>query len=193
MPKETSGGVIHDVNNSLDDRREMARKPPPPPPAAKKGRSNEVVDEEPLPENGHDTFTSASGARYEGEWKRFEGVVKRHGKGEYTTDDFSYQGDFEEDLFHGHGTLAWQNGEAYGGEFAKGDINGQGEMAFLDGSRYIGQWRDGRMHGIGTFLTVDGKKWTGAWCHGMSTCPIFPQVLPPPPQEEEEEVWEEGY
>jgi hypothetical protein len=171
----------------------MARKPPVPPPPAKRGKGNEVVDEEPLPENGHDIFTYSTGARYEGDWKRFETGIKRHGQGEFASEEFSYKGGFEDDLFHGAGVMQWKEGVQYEGEFAHGQINGYGEMLFLDGSRYRGEWRDGRMHGIGTFVTIDERRWTGAWCHGMSTCPIFPQVLPPPPEPTEEEFGEEEF
>lgn len=156
----------------------------------KKGRNDQITEEEPLPENGHDIFTTQTGARYEGDWKRFEGVVKRHGKGEFKTEDFVYEGDFEEDLFHGHGILKYSEGSVYEGEFIHGQITGEGQMVFADNSIYRGQWRNGRMHGIGTFQTIDGQSWTGAWCHGMSTCPIFPQMIPEPVEEEEED---QGY
>ena len=152
---------------------------------SKRGK-NEPVEEEPLPENGNDVF-NLGGSKYEGEWKRFEGVVKRHGKGVFTTEQFTYEGDFEEDLFHGNGTLTTQEGTVYTGDFCRGQITGKGHITFVDGSEYTGQWRNGRMHGIGTFHTIDGQSWTGAWCHGMSACPIFPQALPEPTEEEEEE------
>jgi hypothetical protein len=160
---------------------------------AKRGHPGEAVEKDPLPESGQGTFVTGSGARYDGDWKRFEGGIRRHGRGEFATDQFTYNGDFQEDRFHGRGTLRWAAGECYVGEFSQGDINGEGEMLFLDGSRYRGQWRSGRMHGVGTFMTVDNQRWTGQWCHGMSTCPIFPQVLPPPPQEEEEEFVQPEY
>jgi hypothetical protein len=166
----------------------MYRKPAPA--AAKKGRGTKSADPDAPAEHGRDAFTSPSGARYEGDWKRFEGGIKRHGKGEFTTPDFSYAGDFEEDLFHGVGQLQYASGLIYVGEFEHGSIHGEGEITFLDRSRYKGQWRNGRMHGIGTYYTIDGKQWTGQWCHGMSTCPIFPQLLPVSNEEEEEEQQE---
>ena len=151
-----------------------------------KGRRNlEPVETEPLPENGSDVFNLGN-AKYEGEWKRFEGGIKRHGKGVFTTDEFTYEGDFENDLFHGKGKLTFHEGTVYIGDFVRGQINGEGDMTFLDGSRYKGQWRNGRMHGIGTFYTLDDQHWTGAWCHGMSSCPIFPQMLADTNEEEEE-------
>jgi hypothetical protein len=175
--------------HGLSFRPEMASRAS----AAKRGHPGNVVEEEPLPESGHGTFVTSSGARYDGDWKRFDGVIKRHGRGEFATDEFTYDGDFQDDRFHGRGTLRWAASNSYSGDFAWGAINGEGEMLFLDGSKYRGQWRNGRMHGIGTFTTVNDQRWTGQWCHGMSTCPIFPQVLPPPPQEEEEELQQEEY
>ncbi|OHT02548.1 hypothetical protein TRFO_30276 [Tritrichomonas foetus] len=153
----------------------------------KRGGKNEVVEEEPLPESGCDIFNAANGGRYEGEWKRFDGVIKRHGHGVYSTEEIVYEGDFSEDVFHGDGVLKFTDGMCYQGQFKNGRINGEGEMLFLDGSRYKGQWRNGRMHGIGTYFTIDNQQWTGTWCHGMSSCPIFPQMIPEVNEEEEEE------
>ena len=158
--------------------------------AGKRGKQ-EVVEEVPLPANGNDLFTSAAGGKYEGEWQRFDGVIKRHGHGIFATDDMTYEGGFYEDEFDGKGTLKFADGMCYVGEFSRGKINGQGEMLFLDGSRYKGQWRNGRMHGIGTYMTIDNQSWTGMWCHGMSSCPIFPQMIPEQTEEEEEEEIQE--
>lgn len=155
--------------------------------AQKKGKGNEVVEEEPLPENGNDKFNCSAGAKYEGEWKRFDGVIKRHGTGKFTTEEFVYEGEFSEDLFHGKGLLKYNTGSYYEGEFQNGKITGEGEVLFQDGSKYRGHWQDGRMHGIGTFITIDNQEWTGRWCHGMSNCPIFPQLVAEAFEEEEEE------
>ena len=154
-------------------------------PAPKRGKTDQI-DEEPLPEEGNDVF-NARGFKYEGEWKRIDGVIKRHGHGVLTSDDFLYEGNFVEDLFDGQGILTFQDGRKYQGHFEKGVISGEGEMTFADQSRYIGEWYNGQMHGIGTFYTVMGDRWTGNWCHGMSTCPIFPQPKPHQDEEEEEE------
>ncbi|KAH0785738.1 putative MORN repeat-containing protein [Histomonas meleagridis] len=148
---------------------------------SKRAKSTEINEDEQLPESGNDTFTLNS-STYIGDWKRFDGVVKRHGYGKYTEPDFSYEGGFEEDLFSGHGILKYHD-FLYEGDFLKGEMTGKGEAVFEDGSKYKGEWYNSRMHGIGTFITIDGSKWTGSWCHGNSTCPIFPQV-----QEEEEDI-----
>ena len=102
---------------------------------SKRGKG-EPIEEEPLPENGNDVFNLA-GAKYEGEWKRFEGVVKRHGKGVFTTEQFKYEGDFEEDLFHGSGTLSMQDGSVYTGEFCHGQITAASPHAALGASSGI--------------------------------------------------------
>ena len=158
----------------------------------KGGKNVEVVEEDPLPDNGNDTFNSLD-LKYEGQWKKFYFVLKLHWLGKFTTEAFTYEGEFSEDLFNGKGVLKYADGSYYEGEFRKGQICGKGEMLFSNGSKYDGQWYDGRMHGIGTFYTVDYQQWTGYWCHGMSTCPIFPQIIPEQAEEEEEEEDMQGY
>lgn len=148
------------------------------------------AEEEPLEgaeTTGVDAFTLGD-AVYEGEWKSFNGVIKRHGKGVFTTEEFKYEGEFCEDEFHGHGILALTVGSLYQGQFVHGKMTGYGEMTFIDGSQYKGEWRNGRMHGIGTFITIEGQTWTGPWCHGMSACPLFPQLGAAWEEEEEEEM-----
>ena len=161
-----------------------------PAPSTKKVKDAQS-EEEPLPENGNNVFHTSNNGKYEGEWKRFDGVIKRHGKGIYSCPEFTYEGDFEEDQFHGIGVITFANGRKYTGQFENGQITGDGEMIFEDQSIYNGQWYQGSMHGIGTFSTINGETWKGRWCHGMSTCPIFPQVLPPQIEEEEDMGQEE--
>jgi len=166
----------------------MNRKAPQPP-QTRRGKGPDIAptEEEPLPDNGCDTFNMPNGAKYVGEWKRFESVVKRHGKGVFTCNDFTYEGCFEDDLFHGRGTLKNIDGSQYTGDFCRGTINGKGEMRFIDGSIYDGQWRDGKMHGLGTFRTIKSESWYGMWNNGISSCPLYPQVIIAEPEEEEEE------
>lgn len=144
------------------------------------------IEEEVLPESGNDTFHGQNNVKYVGEWKRFDGVLKRHGKGVLTTDEFVYDGNFEEDLFHGHGNIKFANNNEYTGEFHRGSLTGKGVMVFSNKSKYSGQWRDGRMHGLGTFTNYKDEKWTGMWNNGQSVCPLFPQVSPPDTAEEED-------
>jgi hypothetical protein len=151
-----------------------------------KGRATEASEEDSLPETGHDSFRMKSGIKYEGEWKRFDSGIKRHGHGEFSTPDFTYIGEFEEDQFHGEGEVQFSSGVLYVGAFSHGQINGEGDLTFVDGSRYKGQWRNGQMHGLGTYYTLDEKQWTGNWSNGMSECPIF-HNLPPTVESEEDE------
>ena len=156
-------------------------------PLKKKGVDIIQTEEEPLPENGSDIFNMSNGGKYVGEWKRFENILKKHGKGILTCENFIYEGYFEEDFFHGIGKLKFKDGSVYNGNFNHGNISGKGEMKFIDGSIYNGNWRDGKMHGIGTFLTIFDEKWTGMWNNGMSNCPIYPQIIPDPIEEDIEE------
>lgn len=158
-----------------------------PPQAKNKKADTSAVEEEHLPETGNNTFNMANGSKYEGDWKRFENILKRHGKGVFTCEEFTYEGDFEEDLFHGKGFIKFKDGSNYIGDFRHGAITGKGKYTFVDGSTYEGAFRDGKMHGIGLFCTVYGDKWRGPWNNGLSACPIYPQAPPEPVFEEEEE------
>ena len=86
----------------------MNRKVTPQQPNKKGKLDAAATEEEPLPESGTDTFSLPNGAKYVGEWKRFETGMKRHGKGTYTCEEFTYEGDFEEDLFNGQGQIKYQ-------------------------------------------------------------------------------------
>lgn len=155
-------------------------------PKKSKQQETSQQEEEQLPKNGNNVF-HLDNSRYEGEWQRFETGVKRHGKGKLITSEFTYEGDFYEDAFHGKGKMEFSDGSVYEGDFLNGSITGTGKMKFSDGSVYEGEWRDGRMNGRGSFITVLNESWEGQWSNGLSVCPIFPQVLPPEPQPQPEE------
>ena len=160
------------------------------PASGRKQKANEQQEEWQLPESGNDIFTSPDGSTYKGDWKRFENVPKRHGQGVYHTEAYDYEGYFEEDLFHGQGDLRFSDGSHYKGSFVHGLMTGEGVMEYANGSSYKGQWFEGRMHGIGTFTDKFSRTWTGKWSHGMSRCPIFPQVDSLGDEEEGEEETE---
>jgi len=49
-----------------------------------------------------------------------------------------YSGDFEENLFHGEGTLQKKSGEKLAGEWRRGKIAGRGRIEFANGDIYEG-------------------------------------------------------
>ena len=57
---------------------------------------------------------------------------------------YSYTGEFERDLMHGHGTLEWVDGSVYVGQFANDQREGRGSMKLAsDGSICEGEWKGG--------------------------------------------------
>lgn len=73
------------------------------------------------------------------------------GKGTYffADSDKTYEGDFNNNHFHGKGKLTFGNGNCYNGTFENGLQSGQGTMSYADGSKYIGAWHNDLKHGIG--------------------------------------------
>jgi hypothetical protein len=57
-----------------------------------------------------------------------------HGKGEYVSKAFKYEGDFDNGLKQGQGTYVWDNGDRYDGKFANDRPDGIGKYHFANGS-----------------------------------------------------------
>ena len=69
---------------------------------------------------------------------------RRHGCGEYTSNDHSYVGN-------------WRHGK----------MHGTGKRCFLkNGNIYVGEWKDGKQHGTGTATDAAGNKFVGQWNDG---------------------------
>jgi hypothetical protein len=51
-----------------------------------------------------------------------------------------YSGEWKDGLYHGTGTLYYQNGEVYEGEFKQNLRSGKGTMKYLNGDVYEGNW-----------------------------------------------------
>ncbi|MGM0688872.1 MAG: hypothetical protein ACQESO_04740 [Bacillota bacterium] len=59
-----------------------------------------------------------------------------HGYGtyeSYTVGGTSYKGEWENGIFHGHGTLTFANGSQLSGDFNHGHLHGQGKSICPDG------------------------------------------------------------
>lgn len=66
------------------------------------------------------------------------------GEGTYVAYDGStYQGAFQEGLFHGQGICYFMNGDKYDGEWFKGLFHGRGTMHFTSGKIVYAQWKNG--------------------------------------------------
>ena len=66
-------------------------------------------------------------------------------------DGNEYDGEWQNGVMHGQGTLVWKTGERYDGEWKNGKEDGQGVFTHSDGSVFDGFWSQGCKHGIGLF------------------------------------------
>lgn len=113
-------------------------------------------------------------AKYEGQWQRFDGVMKRHGVGIYTDGGATYDGHFVEDLYNGTGNYTAIDGSTYKGEWKNGVMSGHGVYTWPDGSFFDGQWENGKMEGPGVFTDANKQVWTGTWHEGEADCQNLP-------------------
>ena len=68
----------------------------------------------------------------------------------------SYQGAFQDNKYHGQGTLSYGDGRVFTGTFDKGSI-ARGTMSYTDGSSYQGAFKDHKRHDDhGLYLYPDG-------------------------------------
>jgi hypothetical protein len=58
-----------------------------------------------------------------------------------------YDGDFKNGMRHGKGRLQWPDGTHYEGEFTAHQLNGAGVMVFNNGHRYAGHFDQGLLRG----------------------------------------------
>ena len=85
-------------------------------------------------------------------------------------DGSSYDGEWENNIFHGKGTLTKKDGDVIVGNFSKGKAHGYGEYSFNNGASkgavYKGNWASGKMDGEGTLVSAKGNKYTGSYSNG---------------------------
>lgn len=113
-------------------------------------------------------------ARYEGQWQRIDGVMKRSGTGIYTDSGATYDGHFADDQFNGFGVYTAIDGSVYKGDWKNGLMHGHGEYTWPDKSVYEGEWENGKMHGVGKYVDHNGRVWTGTWTEGNADLENLP-------------------
>ena len=93
---------------------------------------------------------------------------KKEGKGEEKTNDYTYEGDFANDLKHGMGKIHYHNnGDFYEGEFNKGEITGKGFYTWKNKHTYLGDFIKGKMHGKGIYKWPDGNEYEGDYIRNI--------------------------
>jgi hypothetical protein len=88
-------------------------------------------------------------------------VVKRFPNGDV------YDGEWEDGMKQGQGTLTYAQGGSYEGEWSNNMRNGYGVNEWPNGDRYAGHWDDNKRHGKGKFTYSDGGKYNGEWENDM--------------------------
>ena len=68
---------------------------------------------------------------------------KRHGKGTFSGEDYSYDGYWENDMMTGYGVMKCNKFE-YHGDFLHDLFHGHGKITFQNGITYIGNWVNSR-------------------------------------------------
>ncbi|XP_026275855.1 MORN repeat-containing protein 3-like [Frankliniella occidentalis] len=106
-----------------------------------------------------------NGDRHVGDWLN----NRKEGKGaELTRNGYLYEGDFSDELRHGHGVLSKQMEDGslrlvYSGEWQRGKRHGWGIGRGADGTWYEGCWQAGRRAGEGRVWLPDGAFYHGEW------------------------------
>ncbi|CAF1223244.1 unnamed protein product [Rotaria sp. Silwood1] len=113
---------------------------------------------------------SPNGDRYEGDWeddmKNGEGTL-------YYADGGKYEGEWANDLRNGYGVNSWGNGDRYEGNWKDNKKHGEGTLFYANGGKYVGEWEDDMRNGQGKNIWVNGNRYEGSWTnnqqHGQGT------------------------
>ncbi|CAD8146305.1 unnamed protein product [Paramecium pentaurelia] len=114
---------------------------------------------------GEGQYVWANGDIYKGIYK----AGKRHGMGIYQTKQYTYEGEWVDDLKDGFGVITLQeNNCKYQGQFQKDEIviNQEIIIKFPDDSIYKGQIKNYQPHGKGYLQFIDGKIQDGNFKEG---------------------------
>lgn len=107
-------------------------------------------------------LTFADGSIYRGAVRG----TQLHGKGEYVSKSFKYEGEWNEGLKQGHGVYVWDNGDRYEGTFAGDRPDGKGAYKFANGDAYEGEVKQGVIVGRGIYVARNGDTFEGPFTNG---------------------------
>jgi len=163
-PKPTPAEKLAAVDPAAAAMRPADRLAAPAPPAGAPATAPQKPD--PIPGReiapGVRELTFADGSVYCGAMRG----ASLHGKGEYISKSFKYEGEFNEGLKQGQGTYFWENGDKYEGHFAADRPDGKGRYAFANGDTYEGAVQLGVIVGRGAYTTKAGDVFEGSFANG---------------------------
>jgi hypothetical protein len=107
-------------------------------------------------------LTFADGSIYRGATRG----ATLHGKGEYVSKSFKYEGEWAEGLKQGDGTYVWENGDRYQGHFSADRPDGRGRYQFANGDAYEGEVQAGVINGRGSYTSKNGDVFDGSFQNG---------------------------
>ena len=91
----------------------------------------------------------------------------RDGKGKYTSDEETYEGDWKEDKKDGNGIIIYKNGCKYEGQFKNNKIEGIGKMSWIDGAYYSGEFKNNIFNGKGVLKGNNNHIYNGYFQNGI--------------------------
>ncbi len=113
------------------------------------------------------TLEFSGGARYVGDYKEDKDKNQvLHGKGEYISPTFRYNGEFRDGKKQGKGVYIWADGAKFDGEFANDQVSGKGRWEFSSGDVYVGDVLNAVMVGKGILVAKNGDKYDGLFSDG---------------------------
>ncbi len=114
------------------------------------------------------TLEFQDGARYTGDYKEDKDKNQiLHGKGEYISKAFRYNGEFKDGKKQGKGVYVWANGDKFDGDFANDQVSGKGRWEFASGGVYVGDVLNAIMMGKGVLVSKNGDKFEGVFADGQ--------------------------
>eukprot|EP01029_Cantina_marsupialis_P029515 TRINITY_DN781782_c0_g1_i1.p1 TRINITY_DN781782_c0_g1~~TRINITY_DN781782_c0_g1_i1.p1 ORF type:complete len:606 (-),score=119.36 TRINITY_DN781782_c0_g1_i1:105-1922(-) len=88
----------------------------------------------------------------------------------------TYDGEWFNDLWNGHGSFACSDGTSYNGQFLRGQRHGKGtqslapyhRISYISKMRYDGNWHKDKMHGEGKLTYSDGTSLEARYFSGVA-------------------------
>jgi hypothetical protein len=108
--------------------------------------------------------TFADGAVYRGAMRG----IRQHGKGQFVSKSFQYEGEYKDGMMHGNGVYMWDNGDRYEGGFVEDRPSGRGKYKFGNGDSYEGEVKGGVIAGRGIYVAKSGDQIEGSFVDGKA-------------------------